>query len=619
MNIIDLLNCTKLLRNRSPEGVDGFEVRHENPAINAYLKKAVPDTAAQKDFMVGFYAVCLELAAEQVVSASDSRIVYIGRDDDSSASCVNALVKGSRAAMVLASLGNRVMAPVETDDEPAPASLAGALARPEHCGAPASLLVVDAGLSWRDILFQLMAIASYVMPSSRIILGGAPKEVDHCQAALESLFGKPAPSQLTLFVTPDWQFFLVDDWWSPDAFIDIGRKRRAISGAQTNVAMPLGTVGQEDWWQRDLRVATLTGDGSDIDHYRYVLVNQNAMVHFDRSFLVITEDGRFLRETFTQSFVVRNTKRFNEDAQGRLVYNGHPRPVTRVVYDPVFLLPFSISPHSHWVTQGWPCLQLLKALPFKVKVAVGEDIEGYKLPMLKAAGYGEDDLIRIKRGETFLARTAIVAEDIISCRYPHWISDFYDNLVVRMQSRTKRDDRIYISRRADFARRHRRLLNEADVEDLFHSYGFDILLSENLGFEVQVDRFGNAAVIAGPTGAGLYNMVYRNQPATILDFHADTYTDFRNICRLADIMGHRHIRLPCVSLDTKPAGTVRGLQDSSFIADLEQLDAAIRYAIGETGDAGASWLCDRHADAFAGLDHRFAKNPENDSTKAILS
>lgn len=74
--------------------------------------------------------------------------------------------------------------------------------------------------------------------------------------------------------------------------------------------------------------------------------------------------------------------------------------------------------------------------------------------------------------------------------------------------------RLYISRRRQTA--FRRLLNEAQLEALFTARGFEVVYPEELSFKEQVRLFSAAAVVAGPAGSNMINLVFAPPGARIL-------------------------------------------------------------------------------------------------------
>lgn len=78
--------------------------------------------------------------------------------------------------------------------------------------------------------------------------------------------------------------------------------------------------------------------------------------------------------------------------------------------------------------------------------------------------------------------------------------------------------KLWISRRTKTA--YRRFLNEDEIEQIFKKHGFESVQPEKLSFSEQVRLFSEADVIAGGTGAGMANMIFARENATILIFTA---------------------------------------------------------------------------------------------------
>ena len=65
--------------------------------------------------------------------------------------------------------------------------------------------------------------------------------------------------------------------------------------------------------------------------------------------------------------------------------------------------------------------------------------------------------------------------------------------------------RLYISRQSAASRR---MVNEDELRPVLKNYGFEIIDPGSMKFEKQVEVFSEAAVIAGPHGAGFTNMLW---------------------------------------------------------------------------------------------------------------
>lgn len=96
--------------------------------------------------------------------------------------------------------------------------------------------------------------------------------------------------------------------------------------------------------------------------------------------------------------------------------------------------------------------------------------------------------------------------------------------------------RLYINR-SDA--RKRRIINEAEIWPLFEARGFESVAAATLSFKEQIALFAEAAVVAGPHGAGFANMLFAPEGARLIEIVnlekvKDTYL------LLAKSLGQRH-------------------------------------------------------------------------------
>lgn len=104
---------------------------------------------------------------------------------------------------------------------------------------------------------------------------------------------------------------------------------------------------------------------------------------------------------------------------------------------------------------------------------------------------------------------------------------FYRNIIRKLMDSTQepltnnfQNHKIYISRRLN---NKRSLLNEEEIENLLKERGFSIHHMEKYSFEEQVFIMKNAKIIVSPHGAGLTNMMFCGNEATIVEFIMDQY------------------------------------------------------------------------------------------------
>ena len=138
--------------------------------------------------------------------------------------------------------------------------------------------------------------------------------------------------------------------------------------------------------------------------------------------------------------------------------------------------------------------------------------------------------------------------------------------------------KLYVTRdRAGY----RRLLNEPQIQAQLLAQGFEIVRPEALGFSEQVELFSAAALIVGPTGAGMTNMVFAPPGCKVVVLagatrNANTFI-FGQLGQLLDqklmyVMGEPR----------KPR-----VMHSDFSIDLQHLDDALAL-LGEDSDSDSA-------------------------------
>lgn len=95
-------------------------------------------------------------------------------------------------------------------------------------------------------------------------------------------------------------------------------------------------------------------------------------------------------------------------------------------------------------------------------------------------------------------------------------------------------EKIYLSRKNVHARS---MTNERKVESLFLKRGFQQIYLETLTFHEQVLYMQNAKTIAGPSGAGLSNLLFCNEGTEVISFTSERNKGFCNFSNLAKLNG----------------------------------------------------------------------------------
>jgi capsular polysaccharide biosynthesis protein len=84
----------------------------------------------------------------------------------------------------------------------------------------------------------------------------------------------------------------------------------------------------------------------------------------------------------------------------------------------------------------------------------------------------------------------------------------------------------------------RECTNRDEVESLFASYGFEVVLPETLPLPDQVELFHRAEVIAGFAGSGMFTTLFSDRPKHLVLISPDTYGP-SNEYMISAVRGHR--------------------------------------------------------------------------------
>lgn len=128
--------------------------------------------------------------------------------------------------------------------------------------------------------------------------------------------------------------------------------------------------------------------------------------------------------------------------------------------------------------------------------------------------------------------------------------------------------RLYISRRKA---PRRKVLNEAEVEQLLGRYGFQCVCLEDFSFADQLRLCASASVLVSMHGAGLSNMIFMPEQATVVEFRK--FDDGLNyfFTRLGETLGYQYHLLYCPAADEQ-----QSVQDADLYVDIAALDAVLQ-------------------------------------------
>lgn len=172
--------------------------------------------------------------------------------------------------------------------------------------------------------------------------------------------------------------------------------------------------------------------------------------------------------------------------------------------------------YYHWFVESLKKLHLvIELLPKDVFFIVPNNLKAWQYESLEAIGINKNRLCCFKSNEFWELESLYFSPPMFWDATPdsyEWLQkSMYKKLNI-IPSNEKRTERIYISR--SLASR-RKIINEAEVENILEQYNFRKYLLENLPFREQVTLFAKAEAVVAPHGAGLTNLMFA-QPGTFV-------------------------------------------------------------------------------------------------------
>jgi capsular polysaccharide biosynthesis protein len=236
------------------------------------------------------------------------------------------------------------------------------------------------------------------------------------------------------------------------------------------------------------------------------------------------------------------------------------------------LLSYWSQEYYHWFHDVLPRLHTsLPHLPSDTRYLINEQARPYQLESLKAFGLTEAKLITQPDGCETLIERLWFATPLGHCCFSsgsalqavrkRLVSLFSDSESLESSRR------IYISRSQA---KCRRILNEEELVSRLRPESFVILHCEDLSLREQVRLFSEAAILVGPHGAGLTNMLFARPGAFVLELaHAEN----TRVCyaTLAAQLGHDYQR--CAAQAVEPKG-----DDADLFADLDRTSEIVNLA-----------------------------------------
>lgn len=230
--------------------------------------------------------------------------------------------------------------------------------------------------------------------------------------------------------------------------------------------------------------------------------------------------------------------------------------------------------YCHWLFDFLPRLLLLPPDLRHVPMLVNGDFTRFQEESLLALGL-QVPLLKLRYPFTCQVRNLLVMNIESSCT----LAPFKPDIVRAVRSAfaphfvagpARR--KLWISRASQ---QHSRLVNAAEAEALAVSLGFEVVHLEHLPFLEQVRLFSQAAVVAGPHGAGFANGVFGPPGMRLIELMSAEfdrkYTHDVMFAFVGEVLGQRVERLIGESVGTCDAHIV----NQRYRIDLAALEAVL--------------------------------------------
>ncbi|MCL2931175.1 MAG: glycosyltransferase family 61 protein [Trichodesmium sp. MAG_R03] len=223
--------------------------------------------------------------------------------------------------------------------------------------------------------------------------------------------------------------------------------------------------------------------------------------------------------------------------------------------------------YAHWLMDGLPKLALLESLKQELKFIIPKNSPSYIIDSLKLLGIKEQQLIKIQHPCLVVEKLILIHGAQKNGRVcKKYILKIRNKLLQAINDNNKPDKLIYISR----SNYTRKIINESEILPIIKKYNFEILRCEELSFREQINIFSQAQVLLGPHGAGIYNQIFCNRGAIIIEIYNKQYWNHSSRI-ISSFLNHNHWHIFGENV----------AQDYQTYVEPLKLDKVLSYAIND--------------------------------------
>lgn len=189
--------------------------------------------------------------------------------------------------------------------------------------------------------------------------------------------------------------------------------------------------------------------------------------------------------------------------------------------------------YAHWMCEDLPRLSnALRSFPDDTTFIMPENTAKWRIESLEAIGIDHERIKLVPGHMTIQCERLWFATELGSTKYQHTSPKVAQGVSQKLLDDASRQlkgvnhaelpssEHIFISRQGAPCKR---LMNEAQLENVLQKLGFEIVRMEDYSLVQQIEIIKNAKLVVGAHGAGLGNIMFAKPHTIIVELQDDSY------------------------------------------------------------------------------------------------
>lgn len=178
------------------------------------------------------------------------------------------------------------------------------------------------------------------------------------------------------------------------------------------------------------------------------------------------------------------------------------------------------SEYFHWMTDALPRLRILELVgEAETPLVLPANLASWQRRSLELLGIDEQRCYRYRTEALRVDRLVWPRPAAVTGHVPAWACEWLRTRLTR--SGTTKTRRLYVTRNRE---RRRRVANEAELWACLEDHGFETIDPGMLPLDEQIIAFSEAAIVVGPHGGGLTNVLF-GHGGTVIELFEPTYVN----------------------------------------------------------------------------------------------